>query len=736
MSFGFLDLYTQKVSLGSGADADTIAAAQVSAPLDVAGFDKMASLGYRSARAEMFDYVDKRQYEMWEDALDQLRKRTGKTLRNPISLRGPQDPQVDMSGWSAAITKWVQDADPAFRRARTAITDDAQAEFTKARETFPDLPDPSTFRQRAIDEIKQRRADLRAAQVGSTGLGDVGEFFGQVGADFQHPLNILTLPFGAPAALYTPVKTGIMAGVMRVLGVGAVEGSIAAGTQLAIETEKVPRLQGYGVRYDWDEAWGNVVGAAGAGFILGSGFRALVAGWRAARGSGPGSSAPYHPDIGSADDGARVAERLLLDQESPLPPRASDAHAAALDEARAAVAEGRTPATAPVVERGLADVRAEGEELLARARRTADAPSMRAEAPSIEPSAIKKPPVAVFTPAGRRVEVGYEVVDIRTLIPSHTDDFHPNAAFPATLQPRDRARAANRMQVAEIAATLAPERLGPSPDATTGAPIVAVDNVVESGNGRVLALRKAMAEGGDTAKAYRAWLEKQGFDTSGIEYPVLVARRQTPLDPAEREAFVREANAAAAARMAVSEQAASDARLITPIVDLYRGGEVTFAQNADFVRAFLKGIPASERGALWTDKGGLSQEGARRVQAAILHAAYGDPALVAKLMEAPSNDIKAIGGALMDVAPEWAKMRERARKGEIAPDVDRTADLMGAVRLIEDARQKGVLVSDLLDQGGLFESPEPTRLFVGMMYNDPALKQAAGRAAVGQRLRG
>ena len=37
-------------------------------------------------------------------------------------------------------------------------------------------------------------------------------------------------------------------------------------------------------------------------------------------------------------------------------------------------------------------------------------------------------------------------------------------------------------------------------------------------------------------------------------------------------------------------------------------------------------LPASERGALWTESGGLSQEGARRIQGALLHAAYDDSA--------------------------------------------------------------------------------------------------------------
>ena len=59
------------------------------------------------------------------------------------------------------------------------------------------------------------------------------------------------------------------------------------------------------------------------------------------------------------------------------------------------------------------------------------------------------------------------------------------------LQPRARDSAPARDQVNSMAAQLQPERLGRSPEANSGGPIVGPDNVVESGNGRTLALGKA-----------------------------------------------------------------------------------------------------------------------------------------------------------------------------------------------------------------------------------------------------
>jgi hypothetical protein len=87
--------------------------------------------------------------------------------------------------------------------------------------------------------------------------------------------------------------------------------------------------------------------------------------------------------------------------------------------------------------------------------------------------------------------VNYEVANLPALITSHDADFRVNPRYPAQLQPRARDSAPARDQVNSIAARLQPERLGRSPRANSGAPVVGPDNVVESGNGRTLALGKA-----------------------------------------------------------------------------------------------------------------------------------------------------------------------------------------------------------------------------------------------------
>ena len=106
-----------------------------------------------------------------------------------------------------------------------------------------------------------------------------------------------------------------------------------------------------------------------------------------------------------------------------------------------------------------------------------------------------------FTAAGRPIETQLAVVDGNRLVTSHDDALRANPAYPAALQPRERDRAASELQIESLAGTLEPERLGDSPDAATGAPIVGPDLVVESGNARTLAILRALRQGGITVPA-------------------------------------------------------------------------------------------------------------------------------------------------------------------------------------------------------------------------------------------
>ena len=246
-----------------------------------------------------------------------------------------------------------------------------------------------------------------------------------------------------------------------------------------------------------------------------------------------------------------------------------------------------------------------------------------------------------------------------------------------------------------------PERLGRSPEANSGAPIVGPDGVVESGNGRTLAIQKAYAAGrGD---AYKGWLENQGVDTSGYKQPVLVARRTTAMSPDERVAFAHSANTASGLAMTDSEKAFADAKLINPeVLSGLDNAPVAAEPNREFVRSFLRQMSPNERGDLLGKDGSLSQKGIRRVELAVNAKAYGDPEFIDRAYVSPDLNVRGLAGALTDAAPAWAKMREAARTGAIDSGHDITPDLMTAVRGALRAKAEGRPVADVLNNGDLF----------------------------------
>lgn len=125
----------------------------------------------------------------------------------------------------------------------------------------------------------------------------------------------------------------------------------------------------------------------------------------------------------------------------------------------------------------------------------------------------------VVTERGLTVPVKWAVVDVADLVTSHDNALNVNPDFPADLQPRDRARAASEQQIARISNSINPELLADSPKAADGAPIIGPDKVVESGNARTIALRRAYAAG--KADDYRQFLldnaERFGIDPRDVE---------------------------------------------------------------------------------------------------------------------------------------------------------------------------------------------------------------------------
>lgn len=345
-----------------------------------------------------------------------------------------------------------------------------------------------------------------------------------------------------------------------------------------------------------------------------------------------------------------------------------------------------------------------------------------------------------ITAAGREVPVTYRVIDAGTLITSQLDDGRRNPDFPVEMQPRDRSRDTSMEQIRRIAQNLDPRLLGPNPSAADGAPIVSPDGIVESGNGRVLAIRQAYVGNPERAAAYRAYIESLGYPTEGMTMPVLVRERSGEMTDADRRAFTREANERSSMELSDTERAMADAAALPDdALALYQGGDVDLAQNRDFVRAFLtSAVSESDRGSFIDSQGRMSQRAVRRVQAALLAKAYGDVALVESVMEVTDGNIKAIGGALMDVAPMWAQMRREAANGVISPEMDQTQALLEAVNMIRRARDEGRNIQEFVGQTDIFSGEamtQPGEGFLRLMFRDAeTLKRPAGRVKVAQAL--
>ena len=331
------------------------------------------------------------------------------------------------------------------------------------------------------------------------------------------------------------------------------------------------------------------------------------------------------------------------------------------------------------------------------------------------------------TPQGRDIDVEYQVVEADELIASNTDDGKQNPNYPQQLQPRDRTRANSELQINNIANNLKPELLAENPLTSDGAPIISSEGVVESGNGRTLAIRRAYNQ--NKAEGYRGYLKTKGFDTTGMNKPVLVRVRKTQMNDQELQAYTKESNERTTLSMSSSEQAKSDSKLIEPIIDDYVGGDLIGAANRTFVRKFMTGVSSADQASMVNSKGELSQDGQKRIQAAIVSKAYGDETLVSEMFESTDSDMKSIGGALLDIAGSWSKMRSK-----VTGEIDITDKLIEAVNKVRQARAEGRSIKELVNQDDMFAgevSPLVSDL-INVFYNDDG--KARSKKAVSQAL--
>ncbi len=306
-----------------------------------------------------------------------------------------------------------------------------------------------------------------------------------------------------------------------------------------------------------------------------------------------------------------------------------------------------------------------------------------------------------------------ELSDLQTL----SDEENPR-------QRNDRQAYANT--VSERARNLDPDLLIDNSVGAQNGPIVVDSNFkVESGNGRTLSLREAYANrkgegeysntidnaGYGRADLYRnkliAEAPKYGISSEQVmqmKEPVLVRIRVADSNINAKD-FYAKANNSQQESMSSTETALVDGEKIKPLLKQFEAiGDIRAKSNLEFVRSFLEKICSPyELNSMFTSDGqNLSEAGEKRINNAIIAAAYGDSEIVSLLTELGNEDIQTILNGLAMAAPDTAKLMGEAQNGNVF-DVDISKDLADAIKTIKNIRQNPNLKSLIKQFGSVSE---------------------------------
>ncbi len=370
---------------------------------------------------------------------------------------------------------------------------------------------------------------------------------------------------------------------------------------------------------------------------------------------------------------------------------------------------------------------------------TVTAPERDAAVATVAAKAPDQPGFEVVTPSGLTIRAVPQIVDLRTLNQASGD-----------LQVRDRSRFSSEAWVEGTAGKLDPMKLLPDRNAGLGAPVVGMDSTINSGNGRVKLILRAAEAHQEAYGNYLSTLREKGYEVpeakNGEVYG-LVMRQTSEMTPEGQAAWNTDANAPLVARMSSAEIAMMDARAMTDeTLATLRPGELTSAANAEFRRSFINNLPELERGVMLTEDGNLSKDGARRIENAIVAAAYGkaDPAVVRRFAETEDENARAVIGAMSDVAPKWSSFVREIERGDLKPEADMSPNLTQALSLIsrwreqakEQRRPVSAVIRERMNQSDMFAGdirPE-VKMFITMFYRDGHFATAMGRESLANNL--
>ncbi|MGL5472623.1 MAG: hypothetical protein ACRDCT_31310, partial [Shewanella sp.] len=196
--------------------------------------------------------------------------------------------------------------------------------------------------------------------------------------------------------------------------------------------------------------------------------------------------------------------------------------------------------------------------------------------------------VQLYTLKDDCIAAQYAAVDVSELVASNHLNGAINESYPQALQPRNRTTFEAVNKLAQQSQNIEFSRLNVSEKTDIGAPIIGEDMIVESGNGRVMALCKAYAEGNAHSYRYNLWQHAKRFGLhpnviESINRPVLVRVRLTAVNRAQ---FAKDCNVDT--EISQSEKLAKNGRLfesalddVLSELDGLEGGLTEYEKNRD-----------------------------------------------------------------------------------------------------------------------------------------------------------
>lgn len=326
----------------------------------------------------------------------------------------------------------------------------------------------------------------------------------------------------------------------------------------------------------------------------------------------------------------------------------------------------------------------------------------------------------VKTAKNTKVSTVFALMEIDQVIASHSATGTENPLYPQELQPRDRSRESSQAWVQKTSNTLDPESLGRSGRADTGAPIIGDDNVVESGNGRTMAIQLAYERG--QAEEYRNFLIEEadyfGFSedqVKGFKQPILVRIRTSEID---RIQFTVEANQDDKLSFSATERAKSDAkRLDDNLLALFSpgsDGDLLTASNQKFIQSFLKSLGETEAAQYITKEGKPTQALVTRIKAAMFSKAYNDDRLLEMMADQTKPELQNMLNALGVAAPKFIEAQAFSRgdvqdvSNSLIDGIEQSLDkrvanaIIDAANTILSAKKNDQDIVEYVKQQGLF----------------------------------